>query len=329
VTRLTLVLLLPSLLATACGGSRDAAERHVVYVRATMAEFPMVWIADANALHARRLAPGFSGLVSPDGRTVAVERRDGIYLVSSDAMRTRHLTSTVFGPQAWSPDGKRIVAGGKRSLVVVEVDSGRSRVVARGAFYGFGFSPDGGRLVYARAPREARSGICGARIDLYVADVAGGAGRRLTRDGRSAFPVWASSRIAFGRLPKPARYDDCFAAGIWTVRPDGSHLRALLARAPRAISRGGYTGLRPFAWSPDGDLVVGIRSEWGDEAAVLDLRTHRLRRLGLYVDKASRDGRLVLGSGGNDKVTISITRVRDGHRLFVRHGDVCCPDWNR
>ena len=48
-----------------------------------------------------------------------------------------------------------------------------------------------------------------------------------------------------------------------------------------------------------------------------------------YVDKVSRDGRLALGSGGNEKTTISIVRLGDGRPIFIVRGSVWGPDWNR
>jgi hypothetical protein len=105
---------------------------------------------------------------------------------------------------------------------------------------------------------------------------------------------------------------------------------------PKALSRLGYYGLQPLAWLGGSALLVGLRTEWGNEAATIGIATKRLRPFGrysrtgsYYVDKASRDGQLALGAGGNEKVTISIIRVSDGHPLFTLRGYVCCPDWNR
>jgi hypothetical protein len=333
--------MLVPLLAAACGGGHARDEQHLVFVRGTEPTNATVWIADGEGQRRRRLTRGYAAVVSPDGRTIAVGRGDGIHLVSSDGKDERKLTSTNLWPEAWSADGRWIIASTDYSLRVVEADSGRSRLVARGVLYGFDFSPDGRRLIYGRAPRHGGEDICTARIDLYVTILGGGQRSRLTRGGRSGFPVWGPGRIAFMRLPPRTHFADCFAPGIWTMRPDGSNLHALIARAPKQLSHSGYYGLQPVAWLKSGDLLVGVRSEWGKEAAVLK-SNGRLRRLvffsgrgahrtgqAFYVDKASRDGRLALGSGGNVKTTISIIRVSDGRPLFTMRGAIWGPDWNR
>jgi dipeptidyl aminopeptidase/acylaminoacyl peptidase len=338
----TAALTAGALVAAGCGGGRLAVERHLVFVHLTQPTNATVWIADANGRRAHRLTRGYAVVVSPDGRTIAVGRSNGIHLVSSDGTRERRLTTANRWPEAWSADRKWIIATTDYSLAVVDADSGRSRVVARGAIYGFGFSPDGHYLIYARAPRKGGDDICSARPDLYVIGLADGARSRVTRDGRSAFPAWGRRRIAFMRLPRRQDIDDCFAPGIWTVRPDGSDARPVISRAPRMLSHAGYYGLQPVAWLQADVLLVGVRSEWGNQGATLDIATKRLRRLDPcaaqgahhdchvdYVDKASHDGRLAVGDGGNEKITISIIRVGDGRPIFTLRGDVCCPDWNR
>ena len=100
------------LLAVGCGGSKTAApvERHLVYVRGEGVPSPSVWIADVQGGHARRLARGYLGVLSPDGRTIAVARREGIFLVSSDGRSERRLTARKVRPQRWTPDGKALLA---------------------------------------------------------------------------------------------------------------------------------------------------------------------------------------------------------------------------
>jgi Tol biopolymer transport system component len=174
----TVVVLL--LVAAACGGGgREAGpvERHLVYVRGDGISAASIWIADVSGAHSRRLAPGDVGVLSPDGRTVAVARRGrGIFLVSSDGKRLRRLTERRLRPQAWSPDGQMLIGTVETEHAVaelVEIDrSGRVRTIARGSLYGFDFSPSGDELVYSRAPESTFEGICGDQFDLYVAKLA-------------------------------------------------------------------------------------------------------------------------------------------------------------
>jgi dipeptidyl aminopeptidase/acylaminoacyl peptidase len=326
----TLLVLAAALAPSACG-SQTTVEDHLVFTRERSPARSTIWIADADGRHGRRLTRGYWAAISPDGRTVAVGRDDGIHLVGSDGRGDRLLLPVKMGPEAWSPDGRWLIADTERQLVAIDTRSGHRGLVVRGPTVGFDFDPDGHRVVYALARVSARV-TCGVSSDLYTVEPSGGNRVRLTRDGRSSYPVWGRDGIAFMRLPQ-SKGSDCPGSGIWTIRPDGSGLRPVFAQPPRALSRNGYYGLQPVAWLPSDELLVGVRSEWGDEPARLDMRG-RLRRLTwptatYYVDKASRDGRLALGAGGDDKLTIAIVRVSDGRPLFSLSGDVCCPDWNR
>jgi hypothetical protein len=165
-------------------------------------------------------------------------------------------------------------------------------------------------------------------FDLYVAKLAGGAPRRLTRDGTEAFPVWGPSGIAFSNFPGGGTIEDCSAPGIWTMNPDGSDVKPIVDRAPANLAGNGLYGLQPLAWLDGSHILTGIRSDNGNQGAVLDTKSGKLRRLADYADEASSDGRFVVGSG-NDAygVHLAIETV-DGHRVFLRK-DACCPDWNR
>jgi hypothetical protein len=151
-----------------CATATVAAEHHLVFVRATEPRNATVWIAEANGRGTHRLTRGYAAAVAPNGRTIAIGRREGIHLISSDGKHERRSTPKNRWPEAWSPDVKWIVAKTDNSLAVLDVDSGRTRVVAHGVFYGFGLSPDGRRLIYARAPRTGGEDICTVRPDLYT-----------------------------------------------------------------------------------------------------------------------------------------------------------------
>lgn len=329
-------LLLSVLAGCGGGGSHvvQPAERHLAYVAGDDPAHATVWLANVDGSHARRLGRGSVAALSPDGRTVAVQRRDGIYVLSADGSPARRLTREHLRPQAWSPDGKTLLATRAAPLTVLELDgvdraSGKVRVIASGSMYGFGFSPDGSKLVYARAPVATGQGLCGDQVDLYVSKISGGKATRITHDGLSAFPVWGHAGIAFARFPEGTGLQDCSAPGIWTVKDDGSDPRAVIARAPLDLSEDGLYGLQPIAWLDDSHILAGIRTNAGNLGAVVNTRTRTLRPLGDFADAASSDGRYVVGGGGDEqRVHLVITRLADHHRMF-RKLSACCPSWNR
>lgn len=305
-----------------------------MYIAGDSAATANVWIANVDGSHGHRLTRGAIAVLTPDGRAVAVERRDGIYLVSSNGGRERRLTGQRLEPRAWSPDGKTLVATAATQnavvkLVLIDRRTGQARTLARGSLYGVDLSPKGDEVVYSRAPRSTDAGICGDLFDLYVAKLSGGKPRQLTRNGFSAFPTWGPSKIAFSRFPQSFNLEDCAAPGIWTIDPkEGSKPEPVIARAPNEISVSGFYGLQPLAWLDDDRLLAGVRTDFGTRAAVVNTRTHKLSLFDRYADEISSDGRFFVGSGGGDELELTITRVSDGKRVFLRK-DVCCPDWNR
>jgi Tol biopolymer transport system component len=329
--------LLLALAAAGCGGggkTSEPAERHLVYVKGNGVDVPVVWIAKPDGSAGRPLTPGLVGVLSPDGKTVAVaRRRQGIFLVPSHGGRARRLTARSLRPQAWSPDGKEVLATAATSqavsaLVALDPETGRQTTIARGSLYGFDFSPKGDELVYSRAPESTFQGICGDQFDLYVSKLDGSDVKRITHDGLSAFPVWGPAGIAFSHFPAGGSIADCSAPGVWTIDAEGSHEHAVVARAPDEITLSGYYGFQPLDWLDDGRLLVGLRTDAGTEGVILDVKTHRLRRLGDYAEVASSDGHFSVGSGGTQQLILSLLRLSDGHRLVLRK-NACCPSWNR
>jgi Tol biopolymer transport system component len=99
------------------------AEQHLVYIYGQDPSQASVWIADVNGSHGRRLGAGSVAVLTPDGKTVAVRRSDGIYLLSTSGKELRKLTSRRLRPQAWSPDGKTLIATRAGQLAVLELDA--------------------------------------------------------------------------------------------------------------------------------------------------------------------------------------------------------------
>ena len=102
-----------AVVAAACGSTHTApkpAERHLVYIAGDTPASASVWIADVTGAHPRMLGHGSVAVLSPDGRTVAVSRPDGIHLVSSSGKSDRRLTARHLQPRAWSSDGETLIA---------------------------------------------------------------------------------------------------------------------------------------------------------------------------------------------------------------------------
>jgi dipeptidyl aminopeptidase/acylaminoacyl peptidase len=330
-------LLLPALAACGGGGSHvvKPAERHLVYVSGDDPAHGTVWVADVDGSHARALGPGSLAALSPDGRSVAVLRRNGIYVLSVHGGHARRLTSEKLHPEAWSPDGTTLIATRPQTLSVLELDgvdttTGKVRVIASGSVYGFSFSPDGDKLAYASAPVATGRSLCGDQSDIYVTKVSGGKKTRLTHEGVDAFPVWGPAGIAYLRLPDDVDYQSaCSAPGIWMMKDDGSDAKPVIDRAPLLLSQDGLYGLQPLAWLDDSHILAGIRTNSGTLGAIVDLKTRKLRTIRDFADTASSDGRYSVGDGGDGQtVHLSIVRLSDLHRSF-RRANACCPSWNR
>jgi len=76
----------------------------------------------------------------------------------------------------------------------------------------------------------------------------------------------------------------------------------------------GYYGLQPISLLGDDKLLVGARTEYGTEGAILDTKSGQLRRTRSYVVRPSSDGTLFVGGSDPDNQIVAITRVDDGKR---------------
>lgn len=205
---------------------------------------------------------------SPDGSSIAYSSdREGSFEVwvrpLSPGGRELKLTSDGMSnlQPAFSPDGRLVAyhSSGRGGIWVVASLGGTPRQVSP-----FGsrpaWSPDGGKLVFeSGSVVDLSASSLGALAPsvLWIADLAGGAPRRLTEPGRPEGGHGAPAFCPDGRRVAFSSYDRR-TAEIWTVDVDGGGL-AKVAAGP---------GLRlDPVWLPDGRTLLfalaGTRAAYG------------------------------------------------------------------
>ena len=324
------------LVLVGCDSPTPRSERpqhRLVYITHIGGVSGEIVIAGVDGSNPHRLTSGWEPRISPDGRWVAFIRcfhcrpntdvgRTDLHVIASDGGKARLLLKDARTVE-WAPNSKTILTEHAAALTAV-TPAGERRTLAPGRYFRVDFSPNVRTVVvdHSRTGNPA----CGYGSDLFTVPVVGGQPRLLTRNG--AFPVWGPRSIAFARDVDVR----CGVHTIWIVSPDGSGARALVPRLPLDMSEAGHYGLSPVAWLSGGRrLLASIDNEFGNEAAVIEVRTGRLRRLGAPLAAVSRDGRWIVGqsAGAELPYSIVIAPVAGGRPRTVAHGSVCCPDWNR
>jgi Tol biopolymer transport system component len=229
---------------------------------------------------------------SPNGKLIAlISNRDDpnpfpdVYVMNADGSGLRRVTPgqsecppTVpcgHATPAWSPNGKRLAFQAFGFLDAIDLDGTHldrlwNRVGANGGACCPAWSPSGRRIAFTY---RANSEGAGGQIWLVNADSTGK--RRLVAPPHApiAFtnPTWSpdGSRVAFtyGIEPHPPKYGSS-TGFIGVVRSDGTGAVTKL--------KAGGDPWQP-AWSHDGRRIAfADHLRW---IAVLDLRTHLVRRL--------------------------------------------------
>jgi Tol biopolymer transport system component len=284
------------------GDEAEPIARHLVYEKATG-----IWIANPDGGQPRLLLKhGHAPAISPDGKWVAFfdecsesTWRCSLFLTPTSEAKSSPLASGFYGEYHWSPKSDRIVAARTRvddggqveTLVSIEVPSGDETTLAEGALYGWSFSPDGDEVVFAVDQHPSGMGLGGDEVDLFVTGRDSGKAKRITKDGKSGYPVWGPKSIAFAKLisclpPAPkdvmkgCSNDTWGRHEIWQVQPDGSGRRPIVSPTPKRFHGQGYIGLVPLDWSArGGELLAGLLNEWGRIPMAVDLRTGDVRQL--------------------------------------------------
>jgi Tol biopolymer transport system component len=328
-----------------------AAQATLAFVRSPLK--PTVWVAADDGSAQRKIAPGSSPRVSPDGKVIALlhqgeGRRTKPELILAPADGSAPPSRLVSGWRepsafAWSPDSRSVAAvlgpelGAKR-LVLIDTVTGAQQTIAHGFFSGVSFDPQGGSLVYGRAASERFP----PRSDVYRFDIVGGESVRvsrpvrLTHDRRSLDPLWGpGGRIAFVKLlgGKQRRYGP--KNELYQMNPAGKSVRRLTHTKVDPLLQGLY----PTDWSVSGNqLLAELEGQDTSYAVTVNPRTGAQRQLtkgrerGFVGTALSADGSTVLGfSGGFEPGPghrVATVPYRGGP-LTVLAKNAFEPNWSR
>jgi len=166
--------------------------------------------------------------------------------------------STQWTRASWAPDGSAVAFardGGGQGIYVLKLADRSVRQLTSGEDSVPAWSPDGTRIAYT----ESVSGANGQHSVIDVMNNDGSGVHTLNKpDTDWAGPAWSpdSSRIAFTELETPPE------TSIYTVRPDGSDVRPVIAVPRRNCSPPSPCDppTEPLygdpSWSPDGRRIA-------------------------------------------------------------------------
>ena len=290
---------------------------------------------------------GSAGLgVSPKGKIAFVRFSEQVgqpevYVADAAGHSLRRLPLRVpaaDGP-AWSPDGRRLAfIGGSNApgearvtladdLYLARANGASARRLTHDAAHEAGpvWAPDGTRIALVRSPQSAPN-----RSSIFIVSVSSGRLRRLTYGNVDLQPSWSADGrlIAFLRIDSRTRQ-----AGVWVVRPDGSHLRRILASL-RNVTDPVWSPVATRLLLSDGRRLLTVAPDGSGQRTVARLSADSK---GARTDPEvgwSPDGKMVvfaqLRSGTEGRSDIWLVRS-DGsglRRLTVSPGLDFSPDWS-
>jgi hypothetical protein len=331
VARRTKTMLLAAAFALPAAAPAEAA---LVYVKDPGRMDSHVWVARDDGTQPRKIGPGHSPKVSPDGRWVAWVRSgspDQLMMRLADRSRKARVVSrsTAVGDLEFSPDSKSLGFVVGRRLFVYDIRARDEIKAASGSLRGFSFSPDSASVVFGTA---GRSDAVDAPSDLYSFTLEDKVRTRITRDRKSLNPLWGSAGILHDRMR--ARGGDAPSYNLFSIQPDGGSLeRITTLRIPSLMS-----GLVPLELSDNGQrLLANFIGQDTQVAFRVNTETGRAKALdddfenGLVGFALSADGRTVLGhTGGPDPTArhnvVTVPYGGGDPKVLVRGAGF--PDWS-
>lgn len=195
-----------------------------------------------GAVAALAAFPGANGQIAFAGARPNESQQ--VYTIQPDGSGLKQIGPPISFRPAWSPDGGSLVFGHFRpgeniDIFVMNANGGDIRFVSDARQFNGNvdpsFSPNGLRIAYStgairtvgvdgRRPRVVARAVIGRQYALFDPEY--------SPDG---------NRIMFAGTPRRRK------GGLWTVRPDGSHLRML-----REVAHGGVQA----SYSPDGEHIA-------------------------------------------------------------------------
>ncbi len=256
---------------------------------------------------------------------VMFERANRLWVVDSDGEQPMPVTEVgSLQSSAWNPSGTMITYNSfmpPAKIMVQELATGKSRTIVTGGgvFISPVFSPDGASIVYSHGIEDG--------TDLYIADLSGGGGRRLSvgRGSDNLSPSFSPDgrRIAFmsARSGHPE---------IYTMDADGTNVELL---TPLEFGEKAFRASPD--WSPDGRSVAFHSSIAGTyQLMTITLRDRGLKQLtsdGRNEDPSwAPDGRhLVFVSNRSGAKALWVLDVETGRtRQLTRSMNARNPAWS-
>jgi Tol biopolymer transport system component len=204
--------------------------------------------------------PGANGRIAFAGRPGGTQNYD-IFTVLPSGFGLQQLTHDRPGEidPSWSAHGQRLVyidgagaLGGQVFTMSAEGENRRRVVHDNGEDSSPSFSPNGRRIVYSKDNLPVADRDTPRRLSIFKIRTDGTERRRLVT-GYVSTPTFSpeGNRIVFQGTPEGKR-----GQGIWTIRPDGSHLRRLTY-----AEGAGWDYDESLDWSPTGRHILFRRCE--------------------------------------------------------------------